>query len=359
MAEAPHDRDQRGEGHGGQDDHGGFAMMSAPTTDQPEWICEALGVATGRPTLLVGDGGAGKTIAALSIALAAATGSKRALGGLDVGPGAVLWLSWEQSQDACARLCQRVAAGAALAEGPTTLFRGHAFPGFRLTDSSTLTNLSRLVRGYSLCVIDSLSAAIQSADSAFLNSPGARGVLDLLNEVSAITACQFLVLHHIGKPRKGQHKGGMLGSAGLRNAADCVLYLAASGGDEGPRTLTVDKASWGHRLPADGYTFHYRFRGAQGAGPIEIVKGERVGEVVQLAPHQRSIASAERSKPKRSKPQAGPKRSDVEIEADVRAYLAAHPGASQNEVEGAVEGTGTRIRAVYKALKGGASEVRR
>lgn len=261
-------------------------MSTANLLTEPEWLCESLGIAIGRPTMLIGDGGSGKTIAGQSIALAMASG-RPALGGLACTGGGVLWLSWEQSRDAGIRLCQRVMVGAGIAPTSHEQFRGHFFPGFKLTDQGALATLVRMVRGYSLCVIDSLTAAISSSDPNFLNSPNARAVLDTLNEVSALTACSFLVLHHVGK---GRGKRPMLGSAGLANACDAVLRLDASGSDEGPRTITSEKASQGHGLPAGGYTFHYEFAGQRGSGPIRIVKGARTADVIQLAPHQRTPA---------------------------------------------------------------------
>lgn len=263
-------------------------MMTAQVVRQPDWLCETLGMAVGRPTLLIGDGGAGKTIAAQSLALAMVN-TVPALGGLRCAPGGVVWLSWEQSHDAGIRLCQRVMDGAGITPSPLAQYRGHFFPAFRLNDSGALSKLVRLVGGYSLCVIDSLSAAIQSQDPNYLNGPGARAVLDTLNEVSALTACSFLVLHHVGKS-KG--KRSMLGSAGLANACDAVLHLEARSGDEGTRVITSQKSSQGHGLPSGGYVFHYEFPGQRGVGPIRIVKGERTADVIQLAAHQRSRVPA-------------------------------------------------------------------
>ena len=40
----------------------------------------------------------------------------------------------------------------------------------------------------------------------------------------------------------------------------------------------------------------------------------------------------------------------AELEAEVRAYLAENPGASQNEVEKHVEGKAARIRDAYKRV---------
>lgn len=190
-----------------------------------EWLCQGLQLAPGRPTMLSGYGGAGKTMLACSLALAVATGARRVWDALDLQrTGPVRHLNYEMHEDSLRHRYQRLAAGAGvdLSASELGLCNRRELGGLTLTSPTVVRDLSVLLDGVALCLLDSFRAAIPGVDE---NSSEVRRYLDVLLEVTERTGCTMLVIHHLGKtsadPRAQRDPVQMLrGSSGINDALD-------------------------------------------------------------------------------------------------------------------------------------------
>ena len=196
------------------------------------WLCEGLQLAPGRPTMLSGYGGAGKTMLACSLALAIATGQRRAWDVLDLQRcGPVRHLNWEMHEDSLRSRYQRLAHGMRvdLASSGLGLCSRRQLAGLTLTSPTVVRDLSAVLDGCAMALFDSFRAAIPGVDE---NSSEVRRYLDVLLEVTERTGCVMLVIHHLGKssadPRQQRDPVQMLrGSSGINDALDTSWAVIA------------------------------------------------------------------------------------------------------------------------------------
>lgn len=202
--------------------------LAAVVPDVP-WLVPALQLAPGRPIILGAYGGAGKTWVACDIALAIASGSRRALDAVDVArSGHVVHLNWEMPTDALRLRYQRLARGRGvdISTADLGIANRAELAGFELASSDARRRLVDTVSGAALLVVDSLRAALPGVDE---NGSEVRRYLDLLLEVSEVTGVCALVIHHEGKPpstgetRSAQHR--LRGSSGINDAADTTWHV--------------------------------------------------------------------------------------------------------------------------------------
>jgi hypothetical protein len=196
-----------------------------------DWLCEALQLAPGRPSMLSGYGGAGKTMLACSLALSLASGQRRAWDAVDLQRcGPVRHLNWEMHEDSLRHRYQRLAMGMGvdLAASGLGLCSRRQLAGLTLTSSTVVRDLALLLDGCAMALLDSFRAAVPGVDE---NSSEVRRYLDVLLEVTELTGCVCLVIHHLGKsspdPRLQRDPVQLLrGSSGINDALDtswCVL----------------------------------------------------------------------------------------------------------------------------------------
>jgi AAA domain len=224
------------------------------------WLCEELNLMMdGRPIILSGYGGVGKTFAAQEMALAVAADMNQMWGLCDVSvrndedPPRVLHIDYEQQRRATQWRYQRLAYGLgidlkdlggriALSSMPSVnlvmkktlfehvknivkrIFRHDYEPGSE-------ERLKHYCQGYRLCIIDNLTAACPGINQ---NSPEMAEPLYMLGRITKETGCQFVVIHHENKPSKdssSQAAYRMRGSGGIHGAVSSVISfsLAAKG----------------------------------------------------------------------------------------------------------------------------------
>ncbi|MBU3748779.1 MAG: hypothetical protein FGM36_16130, partial [Burkholderiaceae bacterium] len=143
-----------------------WQMRSGKDIAQPlariPWLCKTLAIGPGRPTILSGYGGVGKTFAAQELALAVAAGKQRVWGcyGLQLeGPENALHLDHEQGQYITDWRYQRLAysMGIRIDELGDRLRTVH-YPDLYLTSPDAEAALSELTAGVRVCILDSLRA---------------------------------------------------------------------------------------------------------------------------------------------------------------------------------------------------------
>lgn len=225
------------------------AALAAP---QPPiaWLVRGAHLAPGRPTLLSAFGGSGKTFLAMDIALAVATGGATCLAGLHVQRwGRVVHVNGEMSEREIIRRYQRLAwsRGCDLATAQLEVASRAQLGAWALTSPDARARLLATCTGAVLCVVDSFRALTAGVEE---NSSDVRRYLDLLLEVSDLTGCAFLVIHHEGKPasdggtRDAVHR--IRGSGAIVDACDTTWHVSTR---DGVMRLEQGKVSSGERCP--------------------------------------------------------------------------------------------------------------
>ncbi len=214
-----------------------FTLISAAQMSQPlgpvAWLVRDLGLAPGRPCVINGYAGSGKTFAAQEIALSVASG-QAAFGQMKVEQGSVLHIDVDQGRRATSSRYQQLARGRGLdlASLPIDLmvFQGQLTAGGEVQPEAVLA-LANVCNGRRLCIIDSLRGIAPDMDE---NSSAFGGVLQALASISNATeedcgiGCSFIVLHHEGKPQQGAQRGNKhsgRGSSAIQDRAGAVWRL--------------------------------------------------------------------------------------------------------------------------------------
>lgn len=285
-----------------------------------EWIVPELQLAPGRPALLYGVAGAGKTIIAQSLALAIAAGVPL-WGQFQTRKGRVLHVDYDVG--GVMLRYRRLAAGhgvglsdlgdrlSVIRSPPIHLDSGAKMEAF----------LEAHCKGVLFCVIDALRTAAPKTDE---NDSRMGGCLTLLSRVSAQTSTAFLVLHHVGKVKDdaGDSPASPRGSSAILAASGAGLLV--TGRRDAPKRVRVtrDSESYEGAPTAD---FMLRFDdGAESEG----VRSLRV--VHQGATPGDSTC---------------PAREDAIV-----AYVGAHPGAGVTAIRNALGGNGQNVTDAIKAL---------
>lgn len=167
----------------------------------PRFLAERLHLAPGRPAVVVGYAGTGKTnlVADLVLAVAGGPEHRSFWGGLRVDrQGRALHLDFEVGRSSTWRRYQRLAAGR---WGKVTDWGDRlawaSYPAFHLGQKDAEGVLLRTVEGFDLVVIDSLKKLMPGVDE---NDARAADGLGILARVSEATGAAFVLLHHEGKP---------------------------------------------------------------------------------------------------------------------------------------------------------------
>lgn len=193
------------------------------------WLCQGLGIVPGRPTIVFGASGSGKTWAIQEFALAVATGTP-AFGRHAVQQGRVLHLDLDQG----ARATQERYQALAIARGglPNGAQLEVVTFGLRLTDANAREVLLAETKGHTLVVIDSLRAASDGDE----NTTEFAQSLAMLAEVSNTTGCTCLVLHH-----EGHSNGRARGTSAIVDRAGAMWRVSRE--QDGPAKFERTKAS--------------------------------------------------------------------------------------------------------------------
>ena len=192
-----------------------------------EWLCRELHLGPGRCNLLVGYSGSAKSLAALSLCVAIASG-RPFLGQFTTGlPKRVRYLSADSGTRAAKGRTQRLARGMGVT---CQELRGHLEiiprPVVKLTDEGALAAYLNAAEGVDLLVLDALRGFVPGVDE---NDSRIRDYIDLLTEVSERVGCTVLLVHHEGKSNgtrgsRPDDEAGR-GSAGIQDGAGAAMRI--------------------------------------------------------------------------------------------------------------------------------------
>lgn len=234
-----------------------FLLRSGRDISQPlpkiRWLVRGLAIGPGRPTILGGYGGVGKTFAAQELALIVASGRGLLWNCYAVqGKGRVLHIDHEQGQWITDWRYQRLAwsLGLDIGELGDRLEVVH-YPDLYLTNPDAEAVLLELCAGRELVLIDSLRAICPGVDE---NDSKMGAYLYLLARVSERTGCVFVVVHHEGKsnpesPRSGIER--LRGSSAIAAGAGSVLSFVKDNSAPGLVRIEHTRANLGQEAPAE------------------------------------------------------------------------------------------------------------
>lgn len=213
------------------------------------WLSERLHLATpGRPYAIVGYAGVGKTLLAYDLALAVSApgdGVSMCWGGCVIQRrGRVLLLDLEVGEYLLRQRLTRLAAGrgAQLSDWAGRLDWA-CHPDLSLLDRDAETRLVATLRGYTLCIIDSLTMLVQGADE---NAAGVMtAALSLLARASEKSGCGIVVLHHAGKPPVDGKRPAHLAPRGSSAIQGIWSAQLLASNEDGALVLEWGKSQWG------------------------------------------------------------------------------------------------------------------
>lgn len=202
--------------------------LAQPLGEIP-WLVEGIDFAPGRPMVVAGKAGSGKTYALQEMALSVAGGGL-VWGEFPVNrTGPVLHIDVDQGRYATAMRYQLLARGRGLnlASLPISCaFFDFAMSNKQGVNPEAVQALANAVRGHALCIIDSLrgiAPGLDEQDSAFGD------VLQALTQVSTVTNCAFVVVAH-----SGHDQNRARGTSAIQDRAGSVYQLErvqAAGGE--------------------------------------------------------------------------------------------------------------------------------
>ena len=216
----------------------GFDALFAPPADA-NLLVPGLGIAAGPPTLLIGQGYAGKSIACQSAGLSIAMG--RPLWGVHACRRArFLHLDYEQGLRVTGRRWQRRARGAGIdPEDLRGWLDAAILPRLNLTSPEAVDAFAHLFDGFGAVMVDALKGSTPGVDE---NDSGIRDYMGVLSRASERTGCVVLLVHHAGKtPLAGSRprKEAARGSSGIFDECQTVFVMTAEKGQ--PAVVSHEK----------------------------------------------------------------------------------------------------------------------
>ena len=243
------------------------------------WVCQGLTIAPGRPTVICGIGGTGKSWLAQAMMLCGAI-DEPLLGRFGLKPGLrSVYVDYEQGQDMTQDRFQLLAGAMGVRGGLSALCRriGHCWrpvPTWAVAPDKrqrTVDALCRYVDGLrlDLMVVDSLRACSPGTEE---NSSAASSPLDLGTIVSAKTGVTITFLDHAGKPGAGGADRGVHNQRGHSSKTDACQTQLMLFSARGKPTLVSCRR--GQRARETDWPEDFAFRLASVNGGVALVSAD-------------------------------------------------------------------------------------
>lgn len=223
------------------------SAIVAPETwpeDEPpiRFLVPALSIAVGRATLFNGPAGIGKTLVAMGIA-SLLLGGLAGLDGIVTArePCRVLHADADQGVIATRRRYRRLLAGLDVRARPTLVGLALAVAeGFDLT---SVRDWQRLLAGFDLAIVDSLSALVALAGLDENVSQDVRRIMGALLAASESTSCAVVLISHTGHDDKDGQKKRPRGSSAIIQGAGAIWTFTGEPARGSVRTVTLERES--------------------------------------------------------------------------------------------------------------------
>ena len=189
--------------------------MDAPTPPNDRWCVEPL-IMKGRPALLFGPGGVGKSLIALTCGLSVAYGREIIPGVPPAVHGPVLYLDWETTKDVINDRIQNIAAGHHFIPTSQSIYYRHCVRPLA-TDAEELSAIVA-AKGIVLVIVDS-SAYAMGAQGEYGD---ANESILRMHEALRIIGVTSLIVDHVNKT-DAKAKGGAATPYGCYRADTEVL----------------------------------------------------------------------------------------------------------------------------------------
>lgn len=241
-----------------------LTRASSVAPEKIDWLWENV-LAKGKPTIIGGDGGLGKSQIAINIAATVTTGGTWPGSTAKAEPGNVIYLSCEDGI-ADTIVPRLMAAGA-------DMDRVFIVDGARdmKQDVPGLTDQIEEIGGCSLVIIDPISAYMGNAQ---INDSGdVRGITNELASFAVKHNLALLMLHHLNKNSDKSAAYRLIGSQAWQSAARMVYVVSRDGEDDERRLMSNAKTNIGK----DGAAFYYRVADASVLDPKgQTIKTSRI-----------------------------------------------------------------------------------
>jgi hypothetical protein len=263
------------------------------------WLVQGLHLAPGRITLLNGYADVGKTVIAMTVALAVASGTPVWGVFKPARAGRVLHLNGELGSYIARERYQRLARGSAI-DGAALVASGNLvlsnYPETRLDDKDFEEKLAQVCEGFALVVIDSLRAFSGALDE---NAKEIGVALFKLARVSNRTGATIVVLHHNRKPSKddiGGAKMAISGSSSILGGAECAFVMTSTE-KGGPILVQHERSPIGRPLADFGLQIEdIAFDGNPRWGlRVVHMEGEQMEQAAESAQKAKEQATIERA----------------------------------------------------------------
>lgn len=252
----------------------------APTPPNDRWCIEPL-VMKGRPALLFGPGGVGKSLIALTCGLSVAYGIEIIPGMPPAVKGPVLYLDWETTKDVINDRIQNIAAGHHFTPTRNAVFYRHCVRPLA-TDAEELSAIVA-AKGIVLVIVDS-SAYAMGAQGEYGD---ANESILRMHEALRLIGVTSLLVDHVNKT-DAKAKGGAstpYGSAYKTNAARVSWEVRKEASAEGLRiSLFHAKSNDTALLPPIGIALDWTYDSIMfRKTAVDVVRDEDPEENVSLA----------------------------------------------------------------------------
>ncbi len=295
----------------------GLAAMLAAPVPVTSWICEGLQWCPGRPPVIIGYPGAGKTLAVLSAAVSLMLG-RPIFGSADFRPAhacRVLHVDFDQGKAPTQKRIRRLLAGMSVTEADIATARAEVEnrrgepcadllevetdPRLRLmadkVNAKAVATFEaawcRAVEGFDVVIVDSLrklAPLLEENDSRFGEVPEA------LRRVSERMGVTIILVHHAG--RRGTDRGKPLteagrGSSAIDGAAGSQLVIEPDGNALRRVTLTRESAE-ADRPPPEPFCLELVWLRQDDGRPVGYRLEHRPAEQANPPESQRARSSA-------------------------------------------------------------------
>jgi KaiC/GvpD/RAD55 family RecA-like ATPase len=224
-------------------------LINAEIERPPEIITKGVFM-EGSGMILTGESGIGKSLLTLEFAIKISKGLS--LWGYDVvKPRKIIFIQKENPEYTVQTRLKRIMRGLSVNHLPNIQLVDRKFRA-DLGNSMDLKKITDLIEksGAEIVILDPLSSYHHANEN---DNMAMRRILDNLTDISAVTKCSWIVVHHEGKPSDDrQGKWRFRGASSIRDWADTMIGLTYKSNNEKKtlRLLNFDKVRHGPDHPA-------------------------------------------------------------------------------------------------------------